>query len=204
MNLKEEIIGIIKSADYEPMSVSDFQDALGLSSADSFRDLIKILVELEQTGMVTRTKQDRYQKQQQKTNSGLVRGTLSQNKKGFAFLRPDDQEMEDIFIPPTKINRAMDGDVVLVEVKKSRGDFRKGKFEGEVKAIESHSIKQVVGTFSEARHFGFVVPDDKRIMQDIFVPKGQELGAVEGHKVLVQITQYSDGTNSPEGRFQRF
>ncbi|ENK6443355.1 ribonuclease R [Staphylococcus pseudintermedius] len=200
MNLKEEIIGIIKSADYEPMSVSDFQDALGLSSADSFRDLIKILVELEQTGMVTRTKQDRYQKQQQKTNSGLVRGTLSQNKKGFAFLRPDDQEMEDIFIPPTKINRAMDGDVVLVEVKKSRGDFRKGKFEGEVKAIESHSIKQVVGTFSEARHFGFVVPDDKRIKQDIFVPKGQELGAVEGHKVLVQITQYSDGTNSPEGQ----
>ncbi|HAR6102538.1 TPA: ribonuclease R [Staphylococcus pseudintermedius] len=200
MNLKEEIIVIIKSADYEPMSVSDFQDALGLSSADSFRDLIKILVELEQTGMVTRTKQDRYQKQQQKTNSGLVRGTLSQNKKGFAFLRPDDQEMEDIFIPPTKINRAMDGDVVLVEVKKSRGDFRKGKFEGEVKAIESHSIKQVVGTFSEARHFGFVVPDDKRIMQDIFVPKGQELGAVEGHKVLVQITQYSDGTNSPEGQ----
>ncbi|MGS4114578.1 ribonuclease R [Staphylococcus pseudintermedius] len=200
MNLKEEIIAIIKSADYEPMSVSDFQDALGLSSADSFRDLIKILVELEQTGMVTRTRQDRYQKQQQKTNSGLVRGTLSQNKKGFAFLRPDDQEMEDIFIPPTKINRAMDGDVVLVEVKKSRGDFRKGKFEGEVKAIESHSIKQVVGTFSEARHFGFVVPDDKRIMQDIFVPKGQELGAVEGHKVLVQITQYSDGTNSPEGQ----
>ncbi|HDU1460538.1 TPA: ribonuclease R [Staphylococcus pseudintermedius] len=200
MNLKEEIIAIIKSADYEPMSVSDFQDALGLSSADSFRDLIKILVELEQTGRVTRTKQDRYQKQQQKTNSGLVRGTLSQNKKGFAFLRPDDQEMEDIFIPPTKINRAMDGDVVLVEVKKSRGDFRKGKFEGEVKAIESHSIKQVVGTFSEARHFGFVVPDDKRIMQDIFVPKGQELGAVEGHKVLVQITQYSDGTNSPEGQ----
>ncbi len=200
MNLKEEIIAIIKSAGYEPMSVSDFQDALGLSSADSFRDLIKILVELEQTGMVTRTKQDRYQKQQQKTNSGLVRGTLSQNKKGFAFLRPDDQEMEDIFIPPTKINRAMDGDVVLVEVKKSRGDFRKGKFEGEVKAIESHSIKQVVGTFSEARHFGFVVPDDKRIMQDIFVPKGQELGAVEGHKVLVQITQYSDGTNSPEGQ----
>ncbi|HDV5994705.1 TPA: ribonuclease R [Staphylococcus pseudintermedius] len=200
MNLKEEIIAIIKSADYEPMSVSDFQDALGLSSADSFRDLIKILVELEQTGMVTRTKQDRYQKQRQKTNSGLVRGTLSQNKKGFAFLRPDDQEMEDIFIPPTKINRAMDGDVVLVEVKKSRGDFRKGKFEGEVKAIESHSIKQVVGTFSEARHFGFVVPDDKRIMQDIFVPKGQELGAVEGHKVLVQITQYSDGTNSPEGQ----
>ncbi|ARJ51309.1 ribonuclease R [Staphylococcus lutrae] len=201
MNLKEEIKTIIKSENYEPMSVSDFQDALGLNSADSFRDLIKILVELEQTGMVTRTKQDRYQKKQEnQLKEGLIRGTLSQNKKGFAFLRPENEEMEDIFIPPTKVNRAMDGDIVLVEVKKSRGDFRKGKFEGEVKAIESHSVKQVVGTFSEARHFGFVVPDDKRIMQDIFIPKGQDLGAVEGHKVLVQITNYSDGTNNPEGQ----
>ena len=43
--------------DYEPMSVSDFQDALGLNSADSFRDLIKVLVELEQSGLVERTKQ---------------------------------------------------------------------------------------------------------------------------------------------------
>lgn len=197
MNLKEDVKAIIQRSDYEPMSVSDFQDELGLSSADSFRDLIKVLVELEQAGILTRTKQDRYQKKASK--KGLIRGTLSQNKKGFAFLRPDDKEMEDIFIPPTKINRAMDGDTVIVEVKKSRGDFRSGKVEGEVKSIENHSVKQVVGTFSEARHFGFVIPDDKRIMQDIFIPKGQDLGAVEGHKVLVQISKYSDGTNNPEG-----
>ena len=39
MNLKQSIEEIIKQPDYEPMSVSDFQDALGLNSADSFRDL---------------------------------------------------------------------------------------------------------------------------------------------------------------------
>lgn len=198
MNLKEEVKSIIQRPDYEPMSVSDFQDELGLSSADSFRDLIKVLVELEQSGLLTRTKKDRYQKQTT-SQPHLIKGTLSQNKKGFAFLRPEDQDLEDIFIPPTKINRAMDGDTVIVEVKKSRGDHRSGKVEGEVKSIESHSVTQVVGTFSEARHFGFVIPDDKRIMQDIFIPKGQDLGAVEGHKVLVQITKYSDGTNNPEG-----
>ena len=49
----------------------------------------------------------------------------------------------------------------------------------------------MVGTYSEAKHFGFVIPDDKRIMQDIFIPKGQSLGAVDGHKVLVQITKYA-------------
>ncbi|UXR72068.1 ribonuclease R [Staphylococcus sp. IVB6240] len=198
MNLKQEILNLIQEEDYRAMSVSDFQDALGLSSAESFRDLIKVLNELEQTGIVTRTKQDRYQKKGPKP--GLVKGTLSQNKKGFAFLRPEDDTMEDIFIPPSKVHYAMDGDTVIVEVQKSRGDYRKGKFEGEVKSIERHAVQQVVGTFSEARNFGFVIPDDKRIMQDIFIPKGQDLGAVEGHKVLVQITQYSDGTNNPEGQ----
>lgn len=200
MNLKQSIEEIVKQPDYEPMSVSDFQDALGLSSADSFRELIKVLVELEQAGLVERTKTDRYQRKVSNKNlsSKLIRGTLSQNKKGFAFLRPENEELEDIFIPPTKINRALDGDTVIVELQKSRGEHR-GKVEGEVKSIEKHSVTQVVGTYSEAKHFGFVIPDDKRIMQDIFIPKGQSLGAVDGHKVLVQITKYADGTDNPEG-----
>ena len=201
MNLKPAIEEIIKQPDYEPMSVSDFQDALGLNSADSFRDLIKVLVELEQTGLIQRTKTDRYQRKESNKSqqSKLVKGKLSQNKKGFAFLRPEEGEMDDIFIPPTKINRAMDGDTVLVEVQNSKGEH-KGKLEGEVKSIETHSVTQVVGTFSEARHFGFVLPDDKRIMQDIFIAKGHNLGAIDGHKVLVQITKYADGTNNPEGQ----
>lgn len=200
MNLKQSIEEIIKQPDYEPMSVSDFQDALGLNSADSFRDLIKVLVELEQTGLIQRTKTDRYQRKASNNakQSKLIKGKLSQNKKGFAFLRPEEEDMDDIFIPPTKINRAMDGDTVLVEVHQSKGEH-KGKLEGEVKTIETHSVTQVVGTYSEARHFGFVLPDDKRIMQDIFIPKGQNLGAVDGHKVLVQITKYADGTDNPEG-----
>ncbi|MDT3896433.1 ribonuclease R, partial [Staphylococcus aureus] len=94
-------------------------------------------------------------------HSKLIKGTLSQNKKGFAFLRPEDEDMEDIFIPPTKINRALDGDTVIVEIHQSKGEH-KGKIEGEVKSIEKHSVTQVVGTYSEARHFGFVIPDDKR------------------------------------------
>ena len=98
--------------------------------------------------------------------------------------------MDDIFIPPTKINRALDGDTVIVEIQKSKGEH-KGKIEGEVKSIEKHSVTQVVGTYSEAKHFGFVIPDDKRIMQDIFIPKGQSLGAIVWFKLrsmqMVQI-----------------
>lgn len=196
MNLREEVEEIINDKEYSPMTVSEFQDVMGLSNADSFKELIKVLVDLEQTGQLERTKTDRYKKKSNK--SDLVKGTLSQHKKGFAFLRPEDDTIEDIFIPPNQINKAMDGDEVLVEVVPSRGDH-KGKIEGRVKAITTRNITQVVGTYTEAKHFGFVLPDDKRITQDIFIPKGKNLGAIEGHKVLVEITEYTDGTHNPEG-----
>lgn len=197
MNLREEVEQIINEKEYSPMTVSEFQDVMGLNNADSFKELIKVLVDLEQTGQLERTKTDRYKKTRDK--SDLVKGTLSQHKKGFAFLRPVDDTIEDIFIPPNQINKAMDGDEVLVEVVPSRGDH-KGKIEGRVKAITTRNITQVVGTYTEAKHFGFVLPDDKRITQDLFIPKGKNLGAIEGHKVLVEITEYADGTHNPEGQ----
>src|SRR5699024_11584754 len=120
-------------------------------------------------------------------------------KKIIALLRPKYYKMDNVFIPLTKIKRAIEGDTELVELQNYKGED-KGKLEGQVKSIERHSVTQVVGTYSEARHFGFVLPDDKRIMQDVFIPKGHNLGAVDGHKVLVQITKYADGTDNPEGQ----
>ena len=83
MNLKQSIEEIVKQPDYEPMSVSDFQDALGLSSADSFRELIKVLVELEQAGLVERTKTDRYQRKV--SNKNLSYAQKTKNLKIFLF-----------------------------------------------------------------------------------------------------------------------
>lgn len=188
---EKEIIAYLKSLNGNAISVNELEAQLNLDDADAFKALIKTLVALEQTGRVSRTKKDKYYIQ----DSDYVEGTLSQHKKGFAFVRPIIEGTEDVFIPPNKINKAMDGDTVRVKVTKDRD----GRLEGEVKTIVTRAVTQVVGTYTEARHFGFVLPDDKRITQDIFIPKGRNLGAVEGHKVLVEITEYPDGTNNPEG-----
>ncbi|KAA1042506.1 ribonuclease R [Macrococcus equipercicus] len=176
----------------EAVSITDLEQGLGLTSADEFKELIKALVDLEQKGKIRRTKNDKYIIAER---DNRVEGILSQNKKGFAFVRPTAADVEDIFIPPNAIHQAMDGDTVLVEVSKGRD----GREEGVVKEITNRAITQVVGTYTEAKHFGFVLPDDKRLTQDIFIPKGKNLGAVEGHKVLVELTAYPDGTSNPEG-----
>ena len=60
-------------------------------------------------------------------------------------------------------------------------------------------MAQIVGTYTESTNFGFVIPDDKKLNGDIFIPKNASKGAVDGHKVVVKITDYPEGRMSAEG-----
>ena len=104
--------------------------------------------------------------------------------------------MDDIFIPPHDINGAINGDTVLIRVmKETSGDRR----EGTVIKIVERGKTTFVGTFQANRGFGFVVPDDKKLNMDIFVAKEDALGAVDGHKVVVEITHWPDDIKSAAG-----
>src|SRR5699024_12741631 len=59
---------------------------------------------------------------------------------------------------------------------------------------------EIVGTFEKSKSFGFVIADDQRVPNDIFIPKNKIKGAVTGHKVLVSITKFPKGRKSAEGK----
>ncbi|WP_230300573.1 ribonuclease R, partial [Peribacillus simplex] len=152
------------------------------------------LVKMEEKGLVVRTRSNRYGLPQK---MNLFRGKLTGHAKGFAFVTPDDNPgMDDIFIPPNETGTAMHGDVVMVRVSSETSGSRQ---EGTVIRILERGIKQVVGTYSESKSFGFVIPDDKKIASDIFIPQHASHGAVEGHKVVVKLTSYPEGRISAEG-----
>src|SRR5699024_6953068 len=134
------------------------------------------------------------------SETNLVKGRLSMHKRGFGFLRPEDPELEDVFIPPNAINGALDGDTVLVEVHKStRAGDESDKQEGSVSSILTRGVTRVVGEYKPGRNFGLLHAASQQIIDDIFRPKKQNLGAVDGHKVLVEITKYREGEDNPEG-----
>ena len=73
--------------------------------------------------------------------------------------------------------------------------------EAQVIRIIARGMTQVVGTYEQSKsNFGFVIPDNTKIAQDIFVPKEWSKGAMTGHKVVVEITGYGTDTKSPEGK----
>ena len=75
------------------------------------------------------------------------------------------------------------------------GDRREGTI---IKIAERETTK-VVGTYQDNKGFGFVIPDDKKVPMDVFIAKGDTLGAVEGHKVVVEITDWPNERKSATG-----
>lgn len=127
----------------------------------------------------------------------IVVGEFMATQKGFGFVRVEGQK-EDIFIPEPYCNHAFHGDLVKVLLKKSAGMSGR-RPEGEVIQIVKRAIHTVVGTFQRKGKITFVLPDSLKWNQDIYIPKGATLEAENGHKVVVEITDYGDDKKSPEG-----
>ncbi|MBO8156836.1 MAG: ribonuclease R [Bacillaceae bacterium] len=192
--MKKKVLSFFKENSSRPLSVHEMEEALELYDADDFTLLVKALNELEQAGELVRTRKNRYGLPER---MNLIRGKIQMHSKGFAFLIPDDEGQDDIFIHQNDLNSAMNGDRVLVRIESRGKDHLKP--EGTVIRILERNVDRIVGTYEDNGHFGFVIADDKRIPNDIFIPKKSANGAVDGHKVIARITKYPEGRMSAEG-----
>lgn len=195
--LAERILTFMRDEAYKPLTVEELEEAFGIEDADGFKEFVKTLVALEEEGLIVRTRSNRYGMPER---MNLVRGKVIGHPKGFAFVTPEEPGLDDIFIPPSELKNAMHGDTVLVRVQADSSGARR---EGTIVRIVERGVKEVVGTYTESKYFGFVIPDDKRIVNDIFIPKHAANGAVEGHKVVVRLTSYPEGRMSAEGEVVR-
>ncbi len=189
----EQLLSHMKDEAYKPLTVQELEEAFGIEDSADFKDFVKALVVMEEKGLVVRTRSNRYGLPEK---MNLIRGKMIGHAKGFAFVVPDEQGMDDIFIPPNETNNAMHGDIVLARVTAESSGQRR---EGTIVRILERGIQQIVGTYTESKHFGFVIPDDKKFASDIFIPKASSKGAIEGHKVVVKLTTYPEGRKSAEG-----
>ncbi|WML46981.1 ribonuclease R [Neobacillus sp. PS3-34] len=189
----DKLLQYMRDEAYKPLTVQELEEAFGIKDSADFKEFVKALVQMEEKGLVVRTRSNRYGLPQK---MNLIRGKLAGHAKGFAFVIPDEPGMDDIFIPPNETNNAMHGDIVLARISSEASGQRR---EGSIVRILERGIQQIVGTYVESKSFGFVIPDDKKFASDVFIPKAASKGAVEGHKVVVKLTTYPEGRKSAEG-----
>ncbi|MFC0525594.1 ribonuclease R [Pontibacillus salicampi] len=192
--LKQQIMNFIHENTSKPLSVQEIEEMTNLEEAEDFTTLMKTLNELEEEGELVRTRKNRYGLPEK---MNLTRGKIQMHQKGFAFLIPDDDDKDDIYIHHSDLHSAMNNDKVLVRTETNNEKDKRP--EGTVIRILERNTNEIVGTYDDNGYFGFVIADDKRIPNDIFIPKGSTNGAVDGHKVIVKITKFPEGRMSAEG-----
>jgi ribonuclease R len=194
MNFKEKLLAFMKEEAYKPLTINELMHAFEVEGSLK-KELIKTLNELEDEGSIIFTRSQRYGIPER---MNLIIGTLDGHQKGYAFLRPDNKDINDIFIPPADMNGAMHGDRVIVRPMKTSEEVKSP--EGKVIRIIKRANDTIIGTFQKSKHFGFVVPDDKRIAYDIFIPQDEFNGAKTNDKVVVKITEWPFERKNPEGK----
>lgn len=191
---KERILAYMESEGYVPIKRRDMRAMLSVPQEDreKFENLIN---ELIAEGRVFETKKGKLASPK---DLQMATGTFIGHARGFGFVTPD-AGGEDIFIPASETMGAMQKDRVLYKVLHKAEKSKKA--DGVIVRILERGQQRIVGTFEAgSKGYGFVVADDKKIAKDIFISRENTKGAVTGHKVVVEITDYGEDRRNPEGK----
>ena len=191
---KKVILDLVGEDFYVPMKEKELAVMLQVSKQDR-PELNRILNELLAEGKLSITKKGKFVKAKH-ADKELI-GTFISHPKGFGFVEIDGRQ-EDLYIPENCVNGAFHNDTVKVALLSGQSGKRQ---EAQVIEIIARGMKHVVGTFDKSsKNFGFVVADNTKIRDDIFVPVERSKGAVSGHKVVCEITDYGKNNRKPEGK----
>ena len=210
--------------EYTPMRAKDMAVLLQIP-AGKREELHKTLDALLEEGKITVNKRGRYEavreekrkdakksgkkerieeKREKKEKRGknkreeaYLTGTFISNPKGFGFVEIEDEET-DIYIPEENTCGAFYKDLVQIQIVKE--EWEGHRREGKVVKILEHTVTSVVGTVEKSDSFGFLIPDNRKITKDIFIPIECMKNAVTGDKAIAQIKKYGSSKRNPEGK----
>lgn len=187
---KAMLTALFEDKAYVPMKAKELAVLLNIprDQRGELQEVLDILVEEGKAGL---SKKGKYGKPE----TFAVQGIFSGHPRGFGFVTVEGRE-QDIFIPEDKTSGALHGDRVQITVEHEPSGKRA---EGAVIRVLEHANQRIIGYYQKNKNFGFVIPDNQKISQDVFIPQGKDMGAVTGHKVVAQVTDFGGFRRKPEG-----
>ena len=178
---------------YVPMKMKEMASVLQVKKEER-QELKEILDALESEGKIHKTQKGNYVKGQGNRLTGIYQA----HARGFGFVSIEGSD-DDVFIPEEESGGALQGDEVEIQITKGAGPKTGQRQEGKVIKILKRGMSRIVGYYQKNKSFGFVLPDNQKFLQDVFVPEEKSKGAVTGHKVVVKLTSYGGDGKKPEG-----
>ncbi|MBD3749689.1 MAG: ribonuclease R [Sphingobacteriales bacterium] len=191
--LLELISNVFESSGNKPLNYRQVAAKLNIVDPASKATILEILEDETINGIFLETSKGKYQLHEVKA---FLTGKIAMANDGSAFLIPDDEFENDIYIAPRKLRTALHGDLVKLHVYESSKGKRK---EGEVVEILERAKMEFTGIVKISQHFAFFIPDDRKMLHDIFIPLEDLNGARNGMKALARIVDWPSGAKNPVG-----
>ncbi|WP_257668008.1 ribonuclease R [Parapedobacter tibetensis] len=192
--LTQLITDIIEKSSNKPMNYKQVAAKLNLTDPESKNAILDILQEEANAGPFKEVEKGKYALKELKA---FVIGRVDMTADGSAFIVPEDEFEDDIYIAPRKLRQALHGDRVKVHTYEKRRGKRK---EGEVVEILERARTEFTGTITISTRFAFLIADNRKMLNDIFIPLADLNGAKDGEKVVVTITEWPQDSKNPVGK----
>ncbi len=189
---RNEIIEFLKRSGV-PRQLSEIAVSLNAKSSAERAALNKRLKAMLRDGQIIRNRREGYGLLEK---MDLVAGRVIGHKDGYGFFRPD-HGGEDLFLSMQQMRRVLHGDHVVVRY---GGYDRRNRREAIIVEVLERVNRSVVGRFCKEGSIAFVVPDNKRINQDILIPPQQCKKAKTGDYAVAEITRQPDTHTQPLGK----
>ncbi|HEX7366776.1 MAG TPA: ribonuclease R [Pelobium sp.] len=191
--LTELISNVLEKSGNKPLNHRQITKRLNIIEPDSKTTILEILEEQAKKGIFLEVSKGQYKLHETKA---FLTGKIAMSNDGSAFMIPDDELEKDIYIAPRKVRTALHGDKVKLHVYESSKGKRK---EGEVVEILERAKMEFTGIVKLSQHFAFFIPDDRKMLHDIFIPLEDLNGARNGVKALARIVDWPAGAKNPVG-----
>nr|WP_143319586.1 ribonuclease R [Clostridium sp. HBUAS56010] len=185
------LLALLEDPAYVPMKLKEIAILLNIPK-DQKEELKEVLDALLAEGKIGISQKGKYGKPE----LGSIAGVFSGHPKGFGFVSVEGMD-QDVFIPEDKTGSALHGDTVLIGVESKSGNGKRA--EGHIIKVLEHANGEIIGFYQKNKNFGFVIPDNQKLSKDVFIPQGKDKGAVNGHKVVVRVTDFGGPDKKPEG-----
>jgi ribonuclease R len=188
----DQIVDYLRNEAGRPLKAKELANGLGVAP-DDYPEFKEQLRQLEEQGLLYRVEKQRYAAPK-KLN--LVVGRLQTIRSGAGFVSGDDGG-SDVFIPAEGLASALDGDRVVARVERSKRGARR---EGRIIKVLQRARETMVGVYHPEKNFGYVRPEDPKLVRSVLVPPGRDGGATPGDVVVVRITSWETDTRTSRRR----
>ena len=191
MDMYESFKKIMSESDYRPLKFKELCNLYEITKEDKKDEFLGFLNRLTDEVKLIKTKNNRYML----PPANMLVGIYTSTRRGFGFVSVQGED-EDYFVSSKDSSNAFHGDKVLIQILDHNSGPRK---EARITRILSRNTTELLGVYQQCDGYGFVIPNNKKIADDIYIPDHGNGNAVTGSLVIVSLESYGDSKKSPEG-----